>query len=282
MPTDCGRPSTASCRARGDAADGEARRLLDGGRRRACVGRRAPPGLARTASAAASRASPPPRPLEQPMRARSAAARPGRRPLAVQDQGGHRRAVAMRWRAQRRAAERHQRVAVEPQPAGRHLVDDSAGPGARRTRMPFCATTVWGTWQLSASAHARSYGGLAMHRHGDRGLHPVIHAPARRAPDGRRHGRNVASRSMITSTPAPDQGVLQPPIGMLVAGDDARGEDRGVARPRAPTSRMLAAGDAWPAPRAARPGCRCRSTAPCRAADSPHRCSAMKSGKSSR
>ena len=61
---------------------------------------------------------------------------------------------------------------------------------------------------------------------------------------------------------------------LLVAGDGARGEDHAVARARA-SPRDARPRRCAPAPRAARPGCRCRAPPPCRAADS-RRCRATR------
>ena len=74
------------------------------------------------------------------------------------------------------------------------------------------------------------------------------------------------SRSVMTSMPCVDQAVDDGADRLLVAGDGARGEDHAVA----PVQRHLADGRHWrcaPAPRAARPGCRCTAPAPCPAED---------------
>ena len=108
-------------------------------------------------------------------------------------------------RAHDRAVERHQDLAVEARrPAGTSSTT-AAGPGARRTTSPFSTTSACGTWQLSRQPRMLGQvARLAMHRDGDLRPHPLIHArPARRAPDGRRRGRNGRARSPPRRRAAP-------------------------------------------------------------------------------
>ena len=180
--------------------------------------------------------------------------------LAVDHQGGRGRAVPQELAplAQRLAVERHHAVAVERQPAGRHLVDDLGRPGRQAD-------------QRAVGRHDRL-------RHlagaGERGVLDQMarprHAPARRSAAGSSDTSRTSSsragwpetwtkwsRSVTTSTPRADQRVLQPADRALVAGNDARGEDHRVARleHEVADARRRRCG---PAPRAARPGCRCR------------------------
>ena len=108
---------------------------------------------------------------------------------------------------------------------------------------------------------------LAMDRHGDRRPHRAVHAHELVL---RRMARDMDEMVVLGDDldAALGERVLQAPDRALVAGDDARGEDHRVARlehdMRDARPRRCA-----PAPSAARPGCRCRAAAPCRAADMP-------------
>ena len=74
-------------------------------------------------------------------------------------------------------------------------------------------------------------------------------------------------RSVMTSTPWSIRPLMMRVDRLLVARNGARGEDHAVAA-RERHLRMLRPRRCATAPRAARPGCRCRAPPPCRAADS--------------
>ena len=153
--------------------------------------------------------------------------------LLVDHQGGGRRAVPQQLAplAQRQPLQRDNAIAVTRQPAGMDMVDDRGRP--RRQPHQRAVRRHHRLRHLALPGERRvldHVADLAMHRQGDLGPDPLVHADQLVA---RRVARDM---DMLVGAVADHldaarrQRVVQAADRPLVARDHARGEDRGVAR----------------------------------------------------
>ena len=165
---------------------------------------------------------------------------------------------------------RDQQFAVLEHPARRQLVHDRTAHRARAGPCRRCGIAAHADAELSAE---RGVFGqmqrLAVNRNEDLRLHPadqILELGAARMARHMHEMRAIGDDGDVLV----DQAVDHAADFLFVSGNGARGEDHRVALAERHVG-MIVLRDARQAPRAARPGCRCRAPPPCRAADS-HRC----------